>query len=107
MVRKLATKPEIAKGDYVSIENDFLLPSFLGVCLDNYRNRPIRMCDVYGLFHEAGSVYAYQLSKLDVNKAQFKEYLSSLHQNIIKHTGRTPDWTPEDFERDYLLKNVK
>jgi hypothetical protein len=107
MPSKLPTKPDIAKWDYVSIHDGDSSPAFLGVCLDNYRNRPIRMCDVYGLFHEAGSVYAYQLRKLNVDKCQFKEYLDHLYKDIDRLTGRPPDWTPEDFDKDYLLKRLK
>ncbi len=64
---KLPTKPDIWKGDYVRIGVDIFPSGFLGICLDNYRNRPIRFCDVYGLFHEMGSVYAGELTKLDVD----------------------------------------
>lgn len=104
---KHSTRPEVAKGDYVHIDNGILPFGFLGVCLDNYRNRAIRFCDVYGLFHEAGSVYALDLSKLNVTRHEFKQYLGALHDRITELTERPPDSTTEDFDRDTLLKNLR
>jgi hypothetical protein len=65
------------------------------------------MCDVYGFFHEAGSVYAAQLTKLNVENEGFKEYLSALYRSIQEVTGRLPDWQPEDLEKNYFFKNLK
>jgi hypothetical protein len=105
--RRLPPRPDIGKGDFVHIDEDIFSPGFLGICIDGYRNRPTRMCDVYGFFHEAGSVYAYQLTKLNVEREGFAEYLGVLYGSIQEVTGRPPDWRPEDLEKNYFLKNLK
>lgn len=100
-------RPDIRKGDYVHITVDAFDPGFVGICIDNYRLRPIRMCDVYGFFHEAGSVYASQLTRLDVDRDGFKKYMSALHDSIKEVTGRPPDWIPEDLDRNRFLEDLK
>jgi len=105
--RRLSPRPDIGKGDFVHIDEDIFPPGFLGICIDNYRNRPIRMCDVYGFFHEAGSVYASQLTKLNLEREGFKEYLGALYRSIQEVTGRPPDWVPEDLERNDFLRKLK
>ena len=104
---RLRARPDIQKGDYVHIDEDIFSPGFLGICIDGYRNRPIRMCDVYGFFHEAGSVYANQLTRLSVDKKGFKEYLAALYKSIQELTRRPPDWEPEDIERNHFLSQMK
>jgi hypothetical protein len=104
---RLPTRPDISKGDFVHIDEDVFSPGFLGICLDGYRNRPIRLCDVYGLYHEAGSVYAHQLTKLDVEKDRFKDYLRALHESISEITGQPPDWQPEDLENNQFLNQMR
>ena len=97
-------RPAVRKGDFVHIDEEVFSPGFVGICIDDYRNRPIRTCDVYGFFHEAGSVYAYQLTKLDVDKIGFKKYLAALSQSIQEITGRPPDWLPDDLDGNGFLK---
>lgn len=104
---RLRSRPDIRKGDYVHISVDVFEPGFLGICIDNYRLRPIRTCDVYGLFHEAGSVYASQLTRLDVDKEGFRKYMAALHESIQELTGRPPDWKPEDLDGNYFLKQME
>lgn len=103
---RLPVRKDILKGDYVHIDNDLFSPGFLGVVLDDYRNRPARFCQVYGLFREAGSVYAYQLTKLDTDKDGFKKYLAALHESIIEIAGRPPDWETTDFDKDPILRSI-
>jgi hypothetical protein len=105
--RRFPARPDIGKGDFVHIDEDIFSPGFLGICIDGYRNRPTRTCDVYGFFHEAGSVYAYQLTKLNVEREGFREYLGALYQSIADVTGRPPDWRPEDLEKNHFLKYLK
>lgn len=104
---RLCSKPEIGKSDFVHLDETIFAPGFLGICIDNYRNRPTRMCDVYGFFHEAGSVYAYQMKKLDVDRDEFKRCLAELYKDIEKETSRPPDWKPEDLDGNLFLKSMK
>lgn len=104
---KIRAKPSVGKGDFVHIDEDIFPPGFVGICIDNYRNRPIRMCDVYGLYHEAGSVYASQLTRLDVDVEGFKKYMSALYESIEELTGKPPDWKPEDLDRNTFLGKGK
>jgi len=99
----IRAKPSVGKGDFVHIDEDVFPPGFVGICLDNYRNRPIRLCDVYGLYHEAGSVYASQLTKLDVDREGFKKYMAALHESIVELTGSAPDWKPEDLDSNRFV----
>lgn len=102
--QELERRPQIGNWDFVHIDENIFPPGFLGICLDNYSNRPITMCDVYTLFPEMGSVYASDLSRLNVNREEFRKYLGALHESIKEVTGHPPDWKPEDLDKNQFLK---